>query len=112
MKLKGLPKQLVGYLRVNWAWHAKGHLTADKVWRHDVGKHYGKRYLPETVGRTLRSLEEQSVIAVKADGISVAYKWLPFEKRASYIPITQRPAGKEDVLFKNMAATQPLAYKD
>ena len=116
MKLKGLPRQLVGFLSKDHVWHAKGTLTADMVWKHDIGKHYGKRYLPETVGRALRSLEEQSIIAVKAQGISVAYKWLPPSYRKTYIPVTQRKPGKEHVLFREAIpatdANGPTAYKD
>lgn len=71
-------------------WMAKGWLTADVLWRHDRGKNHGKRYLPETVGRALRHLEEMSIIAVKKDGISVQYKWIPPELRGRYIPFSQR----------------------
>lgn len=94
-------------------WHAKGLLTADITWKHDTGKRYGKRYLPETVGRALRSLEEQSIIAVKAEGISVTYKWLPPERRKAYIPTMQRAAGKEHILFKeHLPQSGPTSYKD
>lgn len=99
MRIKGLPRQLLNFLAKDHVWHAKGTLTADMVWKHDVGKNYGKRYLPETVGRCLRSLEEQSLVAVKSQGISVAYKWLPPDRRSSYIPVTRRPFGREDILF-------------
>ena len=85
-----LANQLKAWLAQNWEWHPKGKLTADMVWKHTHGKSYGKRYLPETVGRALRSLEEHSLIAVKDLGISVQYKWLPLERRASYIPSSQR----------------------
>lgn len=58
--------------------------------------------MSETVGRTLRTLETSSVIAVKDDdnGKSVVYKWLPKERRASYIPWSERPDGKKHILFK------------
>lgn len=59
-------------------------------WRHDTGKYSGKRYLPETVGRALRSLEEDCIIAVKEDGISVQYKWIPFDLRGRYITSSER----------------------
>lgn len=86
----GLPELLIGYLFHNKEWVSKGTLTADMVWKHPRGKNYGKRYLPETVGRALRSLEEQSIIAVKNDGISVQYKWIPHELRRRYIPSSVR----------------------
>lgn len=98
--MKGLPAQLKGHLCKAGDWVAKGTLTADMVWRHNIGKHYGKRYLPETVGRALRSLEEASIIAVKDQGISVCYKWIPPELRKRYIPGSQRLKGKEHILFK------------
>lgn len=82
-------------------WFAKGTLTADMTWKHDRGaKNYGKRYLPETVGRALRHLEEMSVIAVKDDGISVQYKWIPTEMRARYIPWSRRPDDRKKILFR------------
>lgn len=86
-----LPAQLVGHLFHNKdVWVLKGTLTADIQWHHKGGKSNGKRYLPETVGRALRSLEEQCIIAVKEDGISVLYKWLPFKMRVRYIPHSHR----------------------
>lgn len=104
MKLNrnGLPNQIVGYLhKYHNEWISKGTLTADMQWRNQTpGKNRGKRYLPETVGRALRSLEESSIIAVKDDGISVQYKWIPFELRGRYIPWTYRPMQSKGTLFK------------
>ena len=96
--LRGLNKQLASYLQRNHVWHPKGTITADIEWRHERGKHYGVRYLPETVGRALRHLEEMSIIAVKDDGISVQYKWIPPELRAKYIPTSMRT---DDKLFRS-----------
>lgn len=97
--MKGtLSDQLRHWLHTNWEWHSKGKLTADMVWKHKRGRNTGVRYLPETVGRALRALEERSIIAVKEDGISVQYKWLPFERRPGYIPFSQRK--DKDKLFK------------
>ena len=89
--LTGLPKQLEVFLHHHQAWASKGYLTADIQWKHQIGKHAGVRYLPETVGRALRTLEEKSVIAVKDEGISVQYAWIPPEKRKFYIPFSTRP---------------------
>ena len=97
--MRGLPGQLVGFLSKDKTWFPKGTLTADIVWKHNSGNSYGKRYLPETVGRALRALEEQAVIAVKPDGISVQYKWIPHEMRSRYLPQSMRARGKETVLF-------------
>ena len=96
--MKGLPLQLVVFLQ-QADWVPKGELTA-LVWRHTSGKRIGARYLPETVGRALRHLEEDKVIAVKQCGISVQYKYLPEERRARYIPCSARAKGQEEVLFK------------
>jgi hypothetical protein len=98
-KLRGLPLQLVMHL-AHGDWTPKGTLTADMVWKHEEGHKIGSRYLPETVGRALRSLEEQSIIAVKPCGISVQYKWIPEAMRGRYIPSSQRPQGAEDKLFR------------
>ena len=100
--MRGLPGQLVGFLSKDKTWFPKGTLTADIVWKHQSGESYGKRYLPETVGRALRSLEEQGVIAVKQDGISVQYKWLPHDLRLRYVPSSMRQKGKEDKLFRDV----------
>lgn len=90
MKHHGLPELLENHLKFVKVWVSKGTLTADMLWKHPRGKNYGKRYLPETVGRALRGLEEEKVIAVKEDGISVQYKWLPPELRGRYIPSSVR----------------------
>lgn len=100
MKPGSLTWQITQYLQANHAWHSKGALTAEREWRHQKGRRYGARFLPETVGRALRSLEEDSVIAAKADGISVQYKWIPHAMRRRYIPTSRRPLGWEHVLFK------------
>lgn len=85
----------------NKEWISKGTLTADMEWRRQTGRRYGTRYLPETVGRALRLLEEKSIIAVKQDGQSVAYRWIPERFRGVYIPYSRRPEGREGVLFRN-----------
>lgn len=98
MTLKGLPAQLVKFLFESKEWVSKGYIT-DITWYHKSGSKHGKRYLPETVGRALRTLEESSIIAVKPDGISVQYKWIPHEMRNRYLPYSMRARGKESVLF-------------
>lgn len=99
-KTHGLPWQLKKYLSERADWVPKGDITAI-VFKHDSGKSIGARYLPETVGRALRSLEENSIIAVKPCGISVQYKFLPTELRARYIPSSSRLVGQEEKLFKD-----------
>ena len=93
-----LSAQLVAHL-VNGDWIAKGELTRI-VWRHQTGRSAGVPYLPETVGRALRLLEEEGIIAVKPCGISVQYKHIPEGKlRQNYIPSSLRPIGRETILF-------------
>jgi hypothetical protein len=53
-------------------------------------------YLPETVGRALRTAETKKRIAVKYEKKNTLYKWLPHDKRAKYIPTSER---KDDRLF-------------
>lgn len=98
-QLKGLPAQIVAYMRGK-DWFAKGTLTADIVWKHQRGKYAGTRYLPETVGRALRLLEEKKYIAVKPCGMSVQYKHIPQELRWRYIPFSSRKQGEEETLFR------------
>lgn len=98
MKLRGLQHLIERYL-AHKGWYTKGALTADIEWKRQTGREYGKRYLPETVGRALRLLEEKSVIAVRGEGVSVAYKWLPEEYRRHYIPYSRRPAYEKHILF-------------
>ncbi len=88
--MKGLSLLLKLFLQSKEEWVSKGALTADMVWKHPRGKSYGKRYLPETVGRCLRSMEESKIIAVREDGISVKYRYVPEHLRAAYIPSSQR----------------------
>lgn len=98
--MQSLGEQIRYWLQTNWDWHPKGKLTAEMIWKHKRGKHSGVRYLPETVGRALRTLEERSVIAVKQDGLSVQYKWLPPARRGNYIPFSERTNHQKERLFK------------
>lgn len=62
---------------------------------------------PQTIGRTLRSLEEQKKLAVKYMGPKhhAHYKYLPEFLRKHYRPIDQRKDKKPDDLF-NISATE------
>lgn len=95
--MKGLAEQLRGYLAKHWEWHHKGDLLRME-WRNKKNR---TLYMSETVGRTLRTLEEQSIIAVKPDdlGKSVMYKWLNPERRRNYIPFSERSDKRK--IFKN-----------
>lgn len=95
-----LVNQLVAYLFRHYekgagGWISKGEITR-MVWRDKRGI----AYLPDTVGRSLRSAEESSKIAVKYEGKNTLYKWLPHHVRASYIPTSVRPVGAENTLFR------------
>ncbi len=90
-----LPELLTKYLK-DKGWVTKGAITAIE-WYH---KDKVRQYLPETVGRALRHLEEESIIAVKPDGISVQYKYIPADVRHKYRPWSTRLQDK-DTLFRN-----------
>lgn len=79
-------------------WIHKGELTNDRVWK----KRNGTTYLSGTVDRKLREGETRKLWAVKPDegNVSIMLKWLPTERRESYIPVSHRNKGKEEVLFR------------
>lgn len=80
-----LKEDLIRWLANNPQWHPKGAVTA-VAWRYPDGR----TYLPETVGRKLREAESESRIAVKEEGISVKYKFIPPQLRDKYIPASHR----------------------
>jgi len=81
-----LVDKLVKHLSLQYpSWVAKGEITATQ-WRDEKGR----TFLPETVGRKLREVEENKRIAVKKTGKSVSYKWLPHDLRDRYIPTSER----------------------
>jgi len=89
--MTSLEDKLVHWLMRQENWIAKGEITRI-VWKDD---RYIP-YLPETVGRALRTAETKKRIAVKYQGKNTLYKWLPHERRANYIPTSER---KDDRLF-------------
>lgn len=93
MKKSSLGNKITKYLFDNKdSWIPKGELQR-REWRNDNGT----LYISDTVGRALRSEEEKSHIAVKYEGKNTLYKWLPYERRDTYIPTSRRPDPK--VLF-------------
>ena len=85
-KRPSLEDKLVKYLLDQYpSWSSKGDLTRTQ-WRDERGV----AYLPETVGRALRSAEESCRIAVKYEGKNTRYKWIPHEMRSKYIPTSAR----------------------
>lgn len=94
MKKASLKDKLIKHLSLQYpSWVSKGELTAIQ-WKDDNGK----TFLPETVGRKLREAEAESKIAVKDQGVSVQYKWIPHDMRKRYIPTSERNGDK---LFKD-----------
>ena len=93
MKRPSLEDKLVKWLMEQKTWVAKGEITRIP-WK----GHMGTTYIPETVGRTLRKAEKRKRIAVKPQGKSIQYKWLPYDRRERYIPTAVRPDAH--VLFR------------
>ena len=95
MKLRErtLKKQIVQFMQ-NQDWFHKGDLLSRK-W---VNLKKGGHYMPSTVDRELRKLEECKIIAVKKPTGSDEYKWLPHYMRERYIPTSERV--EDGVIFK------------
>ncbi len=95
MKRPSLEDKLVKHLSEQFpSWISKGELTRTQ-WRDERGV----PYLPETVGRALRLAQEERRIAVKYEGKNTLYKWIPYEMRSRYIPVSVR-TGEE--LFRKI----------
>jgi hypothetical protein len=84
--------KLVHYLFENKERWVGKHELLGKDWKYDDGR----KYLASTADRKLREAEENKRIAVKYVDKNTLYKWLPHERRASYIPTSIR---KDDRLF-------------
>lgn len=86
---KTLKSQLTAYFKNHSdVWTHKGTLTASIEWFNKRGA----RYLPETVGKALRLLEADHLIAVHPDRYnkSIEYRWIPLHLRERYIPTSAR----------------------
>lgn len=86
---KSLKIRLVAYLKSKNEWIPKGYITDTLEW-HYYEKGIKKKYLAETIGRKLREAESESLIAVKPDGVSEQYKFLPNELKSRYINYSLR----------------------
>jgi hypothetical protein len=96
--MKTLVEQLEQFLVANHTWWSKGDLTR-KRW---VNLKTNAAYIAETVGRTLRTMQEDHVIACKYEGKNTLYKWLPLERRGDYRTVEERAReGREEILFKS-----------
>lgn len=99
--MKSLQDQIVAWLAQEenkGQWFPKGQLTDDMIWQY-VEKGETKTAMSDTVSRKLRLCEEEKRIAVKPYGESVQYRFLPPDKRSSYIPTSERPEGKQNTIF-------------
>jgi hypothetical protein len=98
-----MKESLINYLEIyleqhKSEWFPSAQLTDERKWF----RKNGKRYTSQTVGRKLRLAEEQKRIAVKNDpsSVSILYKYLPLDRRDSYIPTSARLPGQENQLFR------------
>lgn len=106
-----LVNQLEAYLKENSGeWHSKTALI-ERVWVSDENT----RFSPETAARKLREAEQASRIAVRYDEQGHAeYRYIEPKHRERYIPINDRPAGKEDLMWRTpgvAAETDPEMKK-
>lgn len=83
--MKGAALQIKEYIKENGGWVGKNDLCR-KEFRTKKGGIYGA----DLIARTVRSMQEQSIVAVKyIDGTSY-YKYIPDYVRHLYIPTLQR----------------------
>lgn len=85
-------------------WFPKGQLTDDMKWQY-VEKGETKTAMGDTASRKLRLCEEEKRIAVKPLGDSIQYRFLPPDKRESYIPTSERPERKQEIIFREFEET-------
>lgn len=100
--MEDLQDQLVNWLAKEEnapTWFPKAVLTDTMKWQYEEG-HKIKTAMADTVSRKLRLAEEAKRIAVKPDGKSVQYRFLPLDKRSMYIPTSERLEGRQDTIFR------------
>ena len=93
--MRGLPLHLKSYLRDRGEWVAKNALC-----RLEIRTKKGGLYGADIISRTLRNLEEKSIVAVKYIDNHSHYKYIPEPIRKGYIPTSERD--KEAILFKQI----------
>lgn len=96
---QSLKEDLVRYLSEQaLEWIDKAVLIDEKDW-HYTEQGITKKYLSDTVSRKLREAESESRIARRDSGKSCEYRFLPIDKRATYIPWDLRPHDAKNILF-------------
>ena len=78
-----LKLSILSYLK-DKDWIAKGQILLRPWTLND------KQVMADTVSRTLRRLEEESLVAVRYEGKKTVYKFLPPDYRKMYVPVSQR----------------------
>lgn len=99
MKL-ALKDILVRYMASHNEWRSKYHICQEMEWKYEE-KGTMKIAMADTISRKLRECEEEKRLARKDDGKSCQYKFLIPEKRKLYIPWSERPNDRKNILFKS-----------
>lgn len=99
MRQLSLENILARYLASHNEWRSHGYLSDTMKWKY-VEKGVEKTYMAETVGRKLRKLESEGRIAVRQSNQSNEYKFIPVEHRKRYVPWSERPSDRKNVLFR------------
>lgn len=89
-----LPMQLKSILRSKGDW-----LSKNEICRFELRTSKEGLYGADLISRTLRSMEEESIIAVKHINGYSNYKYLPDYIQSLYIPTSRR--AKDDEMFKD-----------
>lgn len=104
--MKSLKEDLVRHLAGRpLEWIEKGTLIDDTEW-HYTEEGIEKKYLSDTVSRKLWEAESESRIARRDSGKSCEYRFLPVDKRATYIPWDLRPNDAKNILFGEVIKKQ------
>lgn len=99
---KSAKEQLHDYLLGTGGWCASGILQRMEFKNED-----GTIASPASIDRRLRELENECLIAVKYENKHHSYyKHIPVIRRPFYIPTSERPKGKEKILFREFPQTQ------
>lgn len=104
--MKTLSNQLEQYLQEADGWVSK-HMLVRHTWRNQKEN---TNYSPETVAVQLREMERACRIAVRHDEQGHSeYRYIPEPHRSNYLPISERPAGSEHMLWRGQVPTRAVA---